>query len=93
MRRRADEEKEKVKAHPPKLAQAMEQYANELVSKQKTLGELQKDLSQLVRKSNIVEVFRNHSGNTKKLQDARSTSAGACSMLKEMVVAPTGYYF
>lgn len=77
---------------PELMARQAETYAKKLVGKQETLGDLQKDLSVLIRKSHIVDVLSQHKPNMKLIEEAEAEETGSCNILRPMAAKPTGQF-
>lgn len=90
LKRQAEMEKERVREFPEMMARRTESHTRELVGKQETLGDLQKELSVLVRKYHIVDILSQHRNNLKQITEAKGQEAGSCDILKTMTAAPTG---
>ena len=64
--------------------------AKKLLIKEEELQELHTSLSRQLREEHITEVIRQNKDNKARLEKARELEADDCSILREMVVAPTG---
>jgi len=66
-------------------------YTDELQMKEDQLGDLERSLSLAMRECHVTDIIKQNKANRKKIQQALAFTTGSCSILREMVLAPTGY--
>ena len=66
-------------------------YSEKLREKEQRLGDLHTSLSKQLRKRHITEVVKQNKQNRKAIADVQRLTTGECRILRQMVVAPTGW--
>ena len=92
IKRRELLKKAQIAAFPKVMDDELSHYVSTLHEKEHTLKELQNDLGRLMRECHITEVIRENKENRRRVNEALQLTTGECSILREMMAAPTGMY-
>ena len=84
--------KAQIAAFPKVMDDELSRYVSTLHEKEHTLKELQNDLGRLMRECHITEVIRENKENRRRVNEALQLTTGECSILREMMAAPTGTF-
>ena len=84
--------KAQIAAFPKVMDDELSRYVSTLHEKEHTLKELQNNLGRLMRECHITEVIRENKENRRRVNEALQLTTGECSILREMMAAPTGMF-